>query len=112
MAFWVLAAKELRVLLRDRLAVGLLLGMPLLFILVLGQVLGESFGQKADDRLRVSLVDLDEGPCELAGADRKPTWSQVVLKDLAETADIRVEVIPSLDEARRLVAEHKRAAVL
>jgi ABC-type multidrug transport system permease subunit len=112
MAFWVLARKELRVLLRDRLAVGLLLGMPLLFILVLGQVLGEGFGQKPDDRLRVSLVDLDEGPCDLGGADPKPTWSQVVLKDLAETADIRVEVIPSLEEAKQLVEEHKRAAVL
>ncbi len=59
---WVLARKELRLLLRDRMAAGLLLGMPLLFILVLGLLLGESFGQKPDDALRISIVDLDEGP--------------------------------------------------
>jgi ABC-2 type transport system permease protein len=61
-AIWVLARKELRLLLRDRMAAGLLLGMPLLFILVLGLLLGESFGQKPDDALRISIVDLDEGP--------------------------------------------------
>jgi ABC-type multidrug transport system permease subunit len=64
-AIWVLAVKELRLLLRDRMAAGLLLGMPLLFILVLGLLLGEGFGQKSDDRLRVSLVDLDRGPCDI-----------------------------------------------
>ncbi len=62
---WALARKELRLLLRDRMAAGLLLGLPLLFILVLGLLLGEGFGQKSDDRLRVSLLDLDEGPCDI-----------------------------------------------
>jgi ABC-type Na+ efflux pump permease subunit len=61
-AIWVLAKKELRLLLRDRMAAGLLLFMPLLFILILGLLLGESFGQKPDDALRISIVDLDEGP--------------------------------------------------
>src|ERR1700758_5050090 len=64
-AVWALAKKELRLLLRDRIAAVLLLGMPLLFILVLGLLLGEGFGQKSDDRLRVSLVDLDQGPCPI-----------------------------------------------
>ena len=64
-AVWALARKELRLLLRDRMAAGLLLGLPLLFILVLGLLLGEGFGQKSDDKLRVSLVDLDEGPCDI-----------------------------------------------
>ena len=35
-AVWTLVKKELRLLLRDRLAAVLLVGMPLLFILVLG----------------------------------------------------------------------------
>jgi ABC-type multidrug transport system permease subunit len=61
-AIWVLAKKELRLLLRDRMAAGLLLFMPLLFILILGLLLGESFGQKPDDTLRLSIVDLDGGP--------------------------------------------------
>jgi hypothetical protein len=61
MAIWTLAKKELRLLVRDRRAALLLVAMPLLFILVLGLLLGESFGQKPDDRLRVSIVDLDQG---------------------------------------------------
>src|SRR5215831_14752778 len=61
MASWAVAKKEFRLLLRDRLSAGILLGMPLFFILVLGLLLGEGFGQKADDRLRVSVLDLDEG---------------------------------------------------
>ncbi len=61
MAIWTLAKKELRLLLRDRRAALILLAMPLVFILILGMLLGENFGQKPDDRLRVSIVDLDQG---------------------------------------------------
>jgi ABC-type multidrug transport system permease subunit len=107
-AVWTLAKKELRLLLRDRVAAVLLLGMPLVFILVLGLLLGEGFGQKPDDRLRVSLVDLDAG----RGLEPGESWAHVVQRDLAETAGIKVEVIDSLDTARALVGEHKRAAVL
>jgi ABC-type Na+ efflux pump permease subunit len=61
MITWTLAAKDLRLLLRDRRAVIILIVMPLVFILVLGLSLGQGFGQKSDDRLRISLADLDEG---------------------------------------------------
>jgi ABC-type Na+ efflux pump permease subunit len=64
-AIWVLARKDFRLLLRDRVAAVLLVGMPLLFILILGLLLGEGFGQKPDDTLRVSVVALDEGPCPI-----------------------------------------------
>jgi ABC-type Na+ efflux pump permease subunit len=64
MITWVLAGKDLRLLMRDRRALVILLVMPLIFILVLGLSLGEGFGQKPDDRLRVSLVDLDQGYAE------------------------------------------------
>jgi ABC-2 type transport system permease protein len=104
---WVLARKELRLLLRDRLAAGLLVGMPLLFILVLGLLLGEGFGQKPDDSLRLSLVDADRG----TGLHGKP-WAHWVYQDLKQTPGIRLEVVPDADEARRLVREHRRAAVL
>jgi ABC-type Na+ efflux pump permease subunit len=119
MVIWTIARKEFRSLLRDRMAAGLLLAMPLLFILVLGTLLGEGFGQKPDDRLRVSIVDLDQGPCDLHDTDNKETkWSQVVLHDLAQIKDaqgkpgIRIEIISDLEEAKRLIAEHKRPAVL
>src|SRR5947208_16319966 len=117
MAIWALVKKELRLLLRDRLAAILLLGMPLIFILVLGLLLGEGFGQKPDDRLRFSLVDQDQGLTPLAAtgavgvaaapngtgpllaasalaADRSlfpgEPWSKVVQRDLADTANIKL----------------------
>jgi ABC-2 type transport system permease protein len=111
MTIWTLARKDLRALIRDPKAVVILLVMPLLFILVLGVSLGEGFGQKPDDRLRVSLVDLDEGPPPGPGFEQK-TWAQVVRDDLARTGGIRVEVIPTRAEAERLVKSGKRAAVL
>lgn len=104
---WTLAKKELRLLLRDPLAVGVLVGMPLLFILVLGLLLGEGFGQKPDDTLRISVVDLDQGK-GLQGE----SWASWVRKDLKETPGIRIEYIPDLEEAKKLIRDHRRAAVL
>jgi ABC-type multidrug transport system permease subunit len=75
MAVWTLARKELRLLLRDPRAAVILLGMPLIFILILGLALGEGFGQKPDDRLRVTLVDLDEGYTDpLSSARQAAAW--------------------------------------
>src|SRR5207253_7656680 len=118
MATWTLAAKDLRLLLRDPRAMVVLLGMPLVFILVLGISLGEGFGQKPDDRLPVPIVDRDQGFTLRAAtawfsvmpgfgaqgqafaalavghaAGKAEPWSQVVRRDLAQTAKIRVEVI-------------------
>ena len=113
MAVWTLAKKEVRLLLRDRLAAVILLLMPLLFIFILGLLLGEGFGQKPDERLRVSLVDLDRGlPDDPARKFPKEPWAKVVQRDLAETAGIRVEIIPTLEEAQALCRDGKRAAVL
>ena len=108
MLTWVLVKKELRLLLRDRRAAFLLIVMPFLLILILGLLLGESFGQKPDDRLRVWLVDLDRGP----GLNPGETWSKVVQRNLAETAGIKVELIGSQEEAQALIRNHKVPAVL
>lgn len=105
---WTLVKKELRLVLRDPVSLLLLFVLPLLFILVFGLFVGESFGQKPDKRLRISLLDLDSGSGFTAGVP----WSNVVRRDLAETANIRIEIIDSLDEAERLIREHKRAAIL
>ncbi len=142
MAIWAVARKEFRLLLRDRLSAVILLVLPLLFIFILKLLLDE-------DRLRVSVVDLDEGDYyELKPDDLPRTavgtagllapgggpwqaaaglfaeqerafrrfperpWSQVVLRDLRETAGIRVEMIGSLEEAERLTTEGRRAAVV
>jgi ABC-type Na+ efflux pump permease subunit len=111
MLIWTLAKKDLRLLLRDPRAVVVLLAMPLIFILVLGVSLGEGFGQKPDDRLRISVVDLDK-PFLDPVTKQELTWSKTVARDLAQTAGIRVEVIPSLKEAEELVRGGKRAAVI
>jgi ABC-type Na+ efflux pump permease subunit len=116
MVTWILAKKDLRLLLRDRRAVVILLAMPLIFILVLGLSLGEGFGQKPDDRLRVSVVDEDQGLSDIRLVQAIPqgatTWSQVVQHDLGQTAGIRVEVLSSRAQAERAVRDGKRSAVL
>src|ERR1041385_1235769 len=61
MVIWTLARKDLRLLVRDARALVILLVMPLIFVLVLGVSLGEGFGQKPADRLRVTVLNLDEG---------------------------------------------------
>lgn len=118
MAITTLATKDLRLLLRDRRAAVVLFGMPVMFILVLGMALGEGFGQKPDDRLRVSVVVLDRPP---PAGDEPPKdgtapapkdWAHVVLRDLEQTAGIRVELVADRAVAERLVARGDRAAVL
>ena len=61
MPIWILAKKELRLLARDYRALVILVAMPLIFIVVLGISVGEGFGQKPGDKLRVSVVIIDEG---------------------------------------------------
>lgn len=114
MLIWTLAKKDMRLLVRDPRAVMVLLAMPLIFILVLGVSLGDGFGQKPDDRLRISIVDLDPGYSEPGAKPDVPTtpWAKIVERDLAQTAGIRVEVIPTQEEAEQLIKAGKRAAVL
>ena len=149
MVIWTLAKKDLRLLVRDARAMVILLAMPIIFILVLGVSLGEGFGQKPADRLRVSVLVLDEGlprhfdriamvregtawlaalpngqgPTATLGAWAMAnvlhpawfpheSWAELMLRDLNETAEIRVELINSRAEAEQLVRSGRRAAVL
>ncbi len=111
---WTLVKKELRLLLRDPVALILLFVLPLLFVFVFGLFVGDSFGQKPDNRLLILLVDLDRG----SGLNEGEPWSKVVQRDLAETANIRIHTISNGDEearlreADRLIREHKQAAIL
>jgi ABC-type Na+ efflux pump permease subunit len=107
MTVWNLAKKEFLLLLRDWRAALILLAMPLLFILVLGLLLGESFGQKPDERLRIAILDLDRGPGRVEGR----TWAEEVRKDLRES-DIRIELLDSREQAEDMVRQHRQAAVL
>src|SRR5690349_5464232 len=107
-----LAAKDFRLLRRDYRSAIILLATPLIFVAVLSVVVGEGFGQKPDDRLRVSVVNLDAGLPADHGPFPPKSWSEVVLDDLAGTADIRIELIGSREEAERLVRDGRRSAVL
>ena len=107
-----LAAKDLRLLRRDIRSAIILLVMPLVFVAVLSVAVGEGFGQKPDDRLRVSVVNLDKGLPPNPGTFPGRPWSDVVLNDLAGTADLRIELIETKAEADGLIRAGKRAAVL
>src|SRR5579871_713953 len=112
MPIWILAKKDLRVLLRDTRAAIILMVMPVVFILVLGLALGESFGQKPDDRLRITLVNEDKGLPPNPGPYPGRPWSDVVRDDLAQTGGIKVEIVPNRDEATALIREGKRSAII
>lgn len=111
MAILTLAAKDLRLLLRDPRSAVILLATPLVLILVLGLALGEGFGEKPDERLRIAIVNLDAGLPVHRQFPEKP-WSEVVLDDLSATPDIRIELIPDRGTAERLVTRGSRPAVL
>ena len=107
-----IAMKDLRLLLRDSRSAVILLVMPLLLILVLGLSLGRVFEQTPDDRIRISVVNLDTGlPAGHTGFPPKP-WSQMVVDDLTNTGDVRVEQIATREEAEELVRTGDRAAVV
>ena len=138
MPSFTIALKDLRLLLRDPRSAVILLLMPLVLILVLGLSLGDAFGRKQDDQLQISVVVEDVGLPEMlvirpptkeksAGAllgsmsfaapmQRKhpPTkrWVDVLLDDLKDTGNIKIEVIPSRAEAEQLVKRGKRSAVI
>ena len=95
----------------------ILLAMPLIFIIVLGVAVGEDFGKR--DKLQVTVLNLDEGlPKSFPRGFPNEPWSAIVLRDLTETADIQVELVPftdpkkGLEEADQLVKTGRRAAVL
>ncbi|WP_020469004.1 ABC transporter permease [Zavarzinella formosa] len=112
MPIWTLARKDLRQLQRDYRSAVILLAMPIVFVAVLSLAVGRGFGQKPDDRLRISVVNLDTGKTSVHRDFPGRPWSQVVLDDLAGTADIRIEVIPSLAEAEELIRNSDRSAIL
>ncbi len=111
-AILTLATKDLRLLARDPRSAIILLLMPLVLIIILGFSLGEVFGAKPDDRIRISIVNLDNGLPPNHGPYPTKPWAEVVMDDLAGTADIRLELIETREEAEQLVRSGDRAAVL
>ena len=61
MQSFIIAKKELTLLIRDKLTATVLFVLPFAMILILGLLLGEGFGQKTDDLMRISVLNLDKG---------------------------------------------------
>ena len=70
MPFLTIAAKDLRLLLRDPRSAVILLVMPLVLILVLGLSLGEAFGRKPDDRIAACKLRSLQQPQRTITVDR------------------------------------------
>src|SRR5262249_22549276 len=96
---------------------------PLLLIVVLYFALGESFGETTDEKLRISIVNLDNGlPAGTTFPDK--SWAEVVIDDLSapderpgaadqpKRQDVRLEFISDLAEGEQLVARGRRPAVV
>lgn len=127
-----LAGKDALLILRDRRTFVLLLGLPVLFVAIMGYMLGEGFGQRPDDRLRLTLLIEDQGFVPGPNAEESvlrspaagnlgpssPTtgvrhvWSDVLLRDLEQAADLRVELASDRRDAEQLIRGGSRAAVI
>ena len=101
-AVWTLALKDLRLLFRDVRSVIILLAMPVIFIIILGLLVGEGFGQKPAEQLRVSILDLDVGD--------KPVVAREAVAMLAAAspapapgADLQLMAALALSDANRQV---------
>lgn len=103
----IIAKKELKLLVRDKLTTTVLFALPFSMILILGFLLGEGFGQKTDDLMRISILNLDEGK----GLDNK-SWADHTIEDIVSTPNIKVEIIQNKQLAQTLVKTGKRAAVI
>jgi ABC-type transport system involved in cytochrome c biogenesis permease component len=111
-AILTLAGKDLRLMARDPRAGVILLLMPVLLVLILGITVGGAFDPNKKEQLRISLVNLDRGLPPDHGPFPDRPWSQILLDDFASTADIKVELIPTREDAERLVRSGERAVVI
>lgn len=107
-----LAAKDGKLILRDPRAAVILLLMPVLLVLVLGLTVGGAFDPNKKEQLRISVVNLDAGLPPNVGSFPDRPWSQFLLDDFAGSADIKVEMIATREEAERLVQSGERAVVI
>lgn len=104
---FIIAKKELQLLTRDKLTATVLFALPFAMILILGLLLGEGFGQKSDDLMRISVLNLDKG----LGLNNK-SWAEHAIDDIVSTPNIKVEIIQGKELADDLVKTGKRAAVI
>ncbi|HEV8575348.1 MAG TPA: ABC transporter permease [Dehalococcoidia bacterium] len=86
--FLTVAAKDIKILLRDRMAFAMLLGMPVMLIVILSFALKSEFEEGALE-LRLPTIDRDESP----GSER-------LVQLLKETEGVTVDIKPAEAEDR------------
>ncbi|MFO0940270.1 MAG: ABC transporter permease [Pirellulales bacterium] len=98
-SIFAIAVKDIRLLLRDRMAAFFVLGFPLLMGLFFGLVMGPSGGgEKA--KMKVAVVDLDQSK-----------YSQLFVQSLQKNENLTIESAEQ-EEARSSVQNGKRVAML
>lgn len=107
MGIWVLIQKDLLVLSRDRLTLAFLFILPVAMILVLGLLVEDTLFATSEDRMLVSMLVLDQGN----GVEGK-SWGRIAAEDFELAPNLKLELLSSLEQARKLVQEHKRPAVI
>ncbi|RJP31590.1 MAG: ABC transporter permease [Phycisphaerales bacterium] len=90
---WPIVMKDLRLLIRDRRALGVLVLMPMVFIAILGASTGQFLGMRTEAGA-VKVVVVDEGPGRPA---------EVVVAALRRNGGLRISEAASAAEAFRLV---------
>lgn len=109
MRWLTIAGTSVRIISRDRKAILTLLGMPLLFIAILGTALGPVFGDNTGDteipRFKVALADLDSGALGEGFVEKALQVAEV-------QALIEVERVDDRESARVLVESGKVPAAI
>lgn len=107
MSFIHLVYKDLLILCRDRLTLFMLFILPCLVVFGLGFLVDERAFSNRNDSMRISVLVLDSG----LGLQNK-SWARLAVEDFQQTPNMLVEELADLTEAKRLVENHDRAAVI
>lgn len=107
MSFIHLVYKDLLILCRDRLTLFMLFILPWLVVFGLGFLVDERAFSNRNDSMRISVLVLDSG----LGLQNK-SWARLAVEDFQQTPNMLVEELADLTEAKRLVENHDRAAVI
>lgn len=97
MRLWILGGRNFKEVRRDRLGLGFLLGMPILFMLIIGL----AWGRGGVQPLPVAVVDEDQSPISAAFVQvlkQAPTW--------------KITVYPSLSQAEHQVKQSKEVGYI
>lgn len=102
MQTWTIAAKDLRIILKDKGALFTLLALPVVIIAIFGMSTGQMLtAQEATKLVKVGVVDEDQGAV-----------SEHVVRDLAAIGGLKVEKLPDRDTAKMELQQGRESVVV